>query len=207
MKARILITTTLAILITTALAAQSRQPVRRTIVVKDGKVIAQEGDVIPLAEFLGGKRAWVGVSLIDISPELREHFGASKDAGVLVESVADGSPAEKAGIRVGDVIVAVDGKDVKWSGDVRGALRDKKDGDAVRIETVRNRARQTAVVTVTEHENRSLFPGDFLPRTLNAPEWRAHVENLQSLQDCGDLQTRIKDLESRLKDLEKKLQK
>ena len=207
MKARILISTTLAVLFTTALAAQSRQaPVRRTIVVKDGKVIAQEGDVIPLADFFGGKRAWAGVSLIDISPDLREHFGASKDAGVLVESVADGSPAEKAGIRVGDVIVAVDGKDVKSSGDIRGALRDKKDGDAVRFETIRNRARQTAVVTVTERENRALFPGDVLPRTFNAPEWRAHLENLQSL-DCGDLQARIKDLESRLKDLEKKLQK
>lgn len=202
MKVRI-ISTAFLVLFAATLGAQSRTPVRRTVVIKDGKVISSDGPM-SFDEFLGGKRAFIGVVLLDISPDLREHFGASKDSGVLVESVADDSPAEKAGIRVGDVIVSVDGKDVKWSGDVRSALRDKKEGDSVRIETVRNRARQTAVVSVAERENATLFPGEILPRTLNAPEWRARV---QSIPDCGDLQTRIRDLETRLKDLEKKLQK
>ncbi|HKR67045.1 MAG TPA: PDZ domain-containing protein [Thermoanaerobaculia bacterium] len=186
-------------------------PVRRTVVVRDGKVISDE--TIPFdAELLGGKRAYLGVSLTDISPELREHFGATKETGVLVESVADDSPADKAGLRVGDVIVAVDGKDMRYSGDVRRALRDKKEGDSVRVDVVRGRARQSVVASVIEKEGpRLLVPGDIealqnkIGRAFDGSEWRARVE--RGASDCSELQGRIKELETRLKELEKKLQK
>ncbi len=54
----------------------------------------------------------LGVELVGTTPELREHLGAPKDAGVLVGKVIAGSAAEKAGLKVGDVIVSVDGKSV-----------------------------------------------------------------------------------------------
>jgi membrane-associated protease RseP (regulator of RpoE activity) len=194
-----------------AAAAFADGPVRRTIVVKDGKVITDNIQGMEGTELLGGKRAYLGVSLTDISPELREHFGATKENGVLVESVADGSPADKAGLKVGDVIVSVEGKDVRWSGDVRRALRDKKDGDPVRIEVVRGRAHQTIVASVVEKEApRLLLPGDVealtnkVGRAFDGSEWTARVERIG---DCAELQSRIKELESRLKELEKKLPK
>jgi membrane-associated protease RseP (regulator of RpoE activity) len=201
----------LSILGLAAVAALAEGPASRTIVIKDGKVIQSDGNVLELdGDLLGGRRAFLGVSLFEISPELREHFGATKSAGVLVGSVEDGSPADSAGIRVGDVIVAVEGKDIESSWGLRRALRDKKEGDSVRIDVIRNRARQTIVATLTEREGpKILNPTELraLPGwvgTLDGADWRARIERLG---DCSDLQTRIKDLESRLKELEKKMQK
>ncbi len=200
---------TIALLLSTT-AVFADGPVRRTIVVKDGKVITNtEGgpDLLDLSgELFGGQRAHLGVRLVDLTDELREHFGAPKDTGVLVASVENGSPAEKAGIHVGDIIAGIDGKDVDTSSDLRRGLREKKDGDSVRVEVLRGRARQTLVATVVEREGPRMFaPGDFEGlRQFNGPEWKARIE---TLGDCASLQGRIKELETRLKDLEKKLQK
>ena len=200
-----IITTALAFVIGTAALAD--QPVRRTntVVVRDGKVITTQGENLHLIESMMGSRAYLGVSLVGLSPELRDHFGAPKDAGVMVESVQDDSPAAKAGIRVGDIVLSVDGKDVKSSVDLRLALKDKKEGDSVRVDLLRGRARQTVVASVKEREAPRLMHLQDLPTLVGTPEFRARVERLGP--DCGDLQTRIKELETRLKDLEKKLQK
>lgn len=205
MKIRLLIIALL--LSTTALFAEG--PVKRTIVVKDGKVVSsstEDGPAFFLDGELFGKRAYLGVSLVDLTDELRDHFGAPKDAGLLVSSVEDDSPAAKAGIRVGDIIVSIDGKDVESSGDLRRGLREKKEGDTVRVEVLRGRARQTLVTTVVEREGPRIFaPGGFEGlRRFEGPEWKGRVE---AIGDCVNLQSRIKELESRLKELEKKLQK
>ena len=200
------ILTALTLLITAAAIAQAPpQRHTRTLVVRDGKVITDERNGVPFEVLLGGARSYIGVSLTGLTPELREHFGAPKDAGVLVESVQNDSPADKAGIKVGDIVLSADGKDVKSSVDLRTALREKKGGDSVRIEVLRGRTRQTFVATVKERETPRVFQLDELPGVIGSPEWRARIQNFGG--DCGDLQSRIKELETRLKDLEKKLQK
>jgi hypothetical protein len=199
------LTIALALLLaTTALA----DPVRRTLIIKDGKIITDTNEIEgfdPGDLLLSGPRAYLGVSLMNISPELREHFGAPKEAGVMVESVADDSPADRAGVKVGDIILSVEGKDVAWSGDIRKGLRDKKEGDTVRIEVLRGRARQSIVATVKEREQPRLLHLDELPSMVGSPEFRARISRMGG--DCADLQSRIHELETRLKDLEKKLQK
>ncbi|MGZ8710815.1 MAG: PDZ domain-containing protein, partial [Thermoanaerobaculia bacterium] len=107
--------------------------------------------------------------------------------------------------KVGDIVLTVDGKDVRSSADLRAAMREKKEGDSVRIEVLRGRSRHTLVTTVRERETPRLLQLDELPAMMGTPEWRARIERLGG--DCGDLQGRIKELENRLKDLEKKLQK
>jgi membrane-associated protease RseP (regulator of RpoE activity) len=193
----------LTLLFTAAVFADEPVRQKRTFVVRDGKVV--HGDASLEAFFIGGPRAYLGVSLINLSPELREHFGAPKDAGVLVESVQQGSPADKASVRVGDIVLSVDGKDVKSSADLRQALRDKKDGESVRMEVLRGRTRHAIVASVKERETPRLLQLDELPGMVGGPEWSARIERMGG--DCGDLQTRIRELENRLKDLEKKLQK
>jgi membrane-associated protease RseP (regulator of RpoE activity) len=191
-------------LATTAFA----DPVRRTLVIKDGKIITDTNEIEgfdPGELLLSGPRAYLGVSLKNISPELREHFGAPKDAGVMVESVADDSPADRAGVKVGDIILSIEGKDVASSGDLRKGLREKKEGDSVRLEVLRGRARQSIVATVKEREQPRLLQLDELPTMMGSPEFRARIGRLGG--DCSELQSRIKELETRLKDLEKKLQK
>jgi|SRR5215212_3184616 len=206
MKSRLIISLTILLAATSAFA----QTKTRTIVVKDGKVI--EGpDLLGFDGLLAGKRAFLGVNLTDLTPELREHFGAPKNAGVLVASVEENSPADKAGLRVGDIVVAVEGKDVDSTWDLRSALRDKKDGDTARIEVLRGRARQTVVATLVERDfGPRIRVGNLtdlrerLGETFNSPEWHARVERLQN---CDELQAKLRALETRMKELEKKLQK
>lgn len=192
------------ILLLLAASAFAEDPVRRTIVVRDGKVITDSSDIV---HFDMPRRAYLGVQTVDLTSELRDHLGAPKDSGVMVGSVEDGSPADKAGLKVGDIVVAVDGKDVESAAGLRLALRGKKDGDTVRVEVLRGRARQTFVATVAERQMRTILPMDLddLPRALGTPEFRARLETLGPR--CNELQERIKDLEGRLKELEKKLQK
>lgn len=193
------------------LPAQAEEAtIRHTFIVRDGKVVEMDD-----APFFAGKRGFIGVRTTDLSPELREHFGVDRAAGILVASVEKGSPAEKAGLEVGDVITAVDGKAVDDAGDLRRAVGAKHRGDSVRIDVMRGRSKQSLVATVEERElvPRELLPGDLfdarklegLRALADSPEWKGRVMMLSP--DCNDLQNRIKELETRLKELEKKLEK
>jgi len=200
----VLLTLTATLSLFADAADKNRREVTRTVVVRDGKVITDTGDVV-LDGLLLGKRSYIGVSLVDLTDDLREHYGAPKDSGVLIGSVEENSPAAKAGVKVGDIVLSVDGKDVESQSGLRRAISSKKEGESVRLEVLRGRARQTLVASVAERQGPRLFDGgrlEELTTRLNSPEWRARIE---SAGGCGDLQARIKDLEARLKDLEKKL--
>ncbi len=60
-------------------------------------------------------RGWLGIGIQDLSKELKSYYGVDGDAGVLVTKVFPGDPAEKAGIRAKDIILAVNGKKVDSS--------------------------------------------------------------------------------------------
>jgi membrane-associated protease RseP (regulator of RpoE activity) len=177
---------------------------RRTIVVRDGKVIVDDG------EPFGAKRAYIGVAMVDLTPELREFFGAPKDAGVLVSSLTENGPAAKAGLRVGDVITAVNGKAVESMREVVSAMHDKRAGDAIRIDTIRGKARQSVLATAEERDLPDQFHEFKLPMLENMKgtvlprgEWKAFVNS----PDTDEMRSRIRELETRLQELEKKLQK
>jgi len=59
------------------------------------------------------RTGWIGLRAIALPPELREHFGAPKDAGVMISSIETGSPAESAGFELGDVVYEMEGRPVK----------------------------------------------------------------------------------------------
>jgi membrane-associated protease RseP (regulator of RpoE activity) len=84
-------------------------------------------------------RGRLGVHATDMTEELRDHFGAPKEAGVLVQRVEPGTPAAKAGLRVGDVITRVGGEAVEGPSDVSRAISDKKNGELVPVAVVRGR--------------------------------------------------------------------
>ncbi len=58
------------------------------------------------------KRPWLGAKLQDVTPEIAESLGLARPSGALVASIAAGSPAARAGIKTGDLIVSVDGATV-----------------------------------------------------------------------------------------------
>jgi len=100
----------------------------------------------------GSHRPQLGVQLIEPTPELREHYGSSADEGVLVSRVLPDTPAEEAGLRAGDMIVAIDGEPVEDAGDLRRGMRDK-DGETIDIDVVRDGERTTVQVTLREADD------------------------------------------------------
>jgi serine protease Do len=58
-------------------------------------------------------RGWIGVEIQKVTPELAQSFGLKEGRGALVAQVQEGSPAAKAGIKKGDIILKFDGKDIK----------------------------------------------------------------------------------------------
>lgn len=155
-------------------------------------------------------RGRIGVRLIEITPELRAHYGASRDAGILVAGVEPDSPAAKGGILVGDVITSAGGERVESARDISGAIRGKKKGETVKIDVFRNRAARSLTVTLDTETRREVVSGDLRRRIRDRvrviPKIDMRMDGL--LDRFGDrdrLQERLDELDKRLKDLEKRL--
>ncbi|MGZ3524615.1 MAG: DegQ family serine endoprotease [Thermodesulfobacteriota bacterium] len=83
-------------------------------------------------------RGWLGVSIQEVTPELAKSFALKEKKGALVAQVVPGSPAEKAGIEQGDVIVEFDGKEVASSKDLPLIVSSTPVGKSVTIKLSRN---------------------------------------------------------------------
>jgi len=97
-------------------------------------------------------RGFLGVTLTTLSPELRTHFGAPAESGVMVGSVVDDSPAQAAGLAVGDVITAIDGMAVASPTDVQRLIREREAGQETSIELVRDGRPVSVSATVAVKE-------------------------------------------------------
>jgi len=93
----------------------------------------------------------LGVMVMSLTPELRKHFGAPEDRGVLVAHVESGTPAKMAGIEVGDVIVEVHGEKIDAAPDVLAALADVGKGEHTKIELVRDGKSRTLDATLADN--------------------------------------------------------
>jgi S1-C subfamily serine protease len=86
------------------------------------------------------RRGWIGVSAINLPQSLRLHFGGTEDAGVMVAAVEPGSPAEAAGLRVGDMVVAVGGEKVGSVGALGALIAECGIENPVEVAVVRDGA-------------------------------------------------------------------
>ncbi|HEV7820645.1 MAG TPA: DegQ family serine endoprotease, partial [Burkholderiales bacterium] len=100
----------------------------------------------------GGKvtRGRIGVVIQPVTRELAESFGLPKPAGALVSSVEKGSPAEKAGIEAGDVILKFNGRDVTSSEDLPRLVGSTKPGAKAAVQLMRNKASREVSLVVGE---------------------------------------------------------
>jgi serine protease Do len=94
----------------------------------------------PEGEAIRLRRGWIGISAINLPPALRAHFGAPESAGVLVSAVDPGGPADIAGIRIGDLVVAVAGREVGSVGALGAFVAEWGIENPVEISVVRNGA-------------------------------------------------------------------
>lgn len=178
-----------------------------------------------------GPRSYLGVGLTDLTPELRSHFGVPDDAGVMVSRVDPGSPAEKAGLKVGDIVTSFDGKSIESSFDLRLRVREAEDGAQAPIEVWRGGRAQTLTANLEKRERPELdlgplfmkkngdrmmllgdgeggkhfdLPvGDLLEQVQAAPGVRVQRLHLREVE----LEKQLKALEKRIQVLERQLEK
>lgn len=101
------------------------------------------------------RRAYLGVAFQPLSVDLAKSFGVEGKGGALVSSVVVGGPAEKAGVKAGDVIVSLDAKPIKEHRDLLRLLLEKPVGATVQLGIVRERKPLTVAVVTAEKESRA----------------------------------------------------
>ena len=198
---------------------------RRIVVVNEnGKERVIEGDGAMV------KRGYLGVGLTELTPELRTHFGAPEESGVMVAKVDPGSPAEKAGLKVGDIISEIDGKPVRSSWELSAKLRGYEEGQQAPLEVWRDGKVQNVTASITLRERSELDMGPLFvkggedgPMMLRLREMAGpggehirvpgpdgpggpdvRVMRLRSPREA-ELEKQLKELEKRLDELEKQL--
>ena len=99
-------------------------------------------------------RGYLGVQIQNVSPALADEFKLKENAGALVSEVMPDSPAAKAGIKDGDVVVAFNGKKVVDSRHLKLAVADTNPGSTVPVEILRDGKKEIVNVTVKPLENK-----------------------------------------------------
>jgi serine protease Do len=110
------------------------------------------------------RSAMLGVEAETLGSQLAVYFGVKE--GVLVRSVLDNTPAQKAGIKAGDVITKVDGMAVTAPSELSSAVRTANSKKTYAIELVRDRKPATVTVTVEDRSERSIPRGRVVQNTF-----------------------------------------
>ncbi|MEY2471393.1 MAG: hypothetical protein QOK28_722 [Actinomycetota bacterium] len=91
---------------------------------------------------------FIGVASVSLTPDLKSQLGVPVDKGAVVQDVTAGSPAENAGLQVGDVVVDFHGKSIGSSVDLVNAVRDTKAGDKVSFTYYRGDTKHDGTLTI-----------------------------------------------------------
>lgn len=108
-------------------------------------------------------RGWLGVNIQPLTQALAKQFGIKDETGVLLVDVVEGSPAEKGGLRRGDIIVEYDKKKIENPFQFRSLVASTKPGKTVEIKIIRDSNPMTIKVTIEElpTELQALSPAEF----------------------------------------------
>jgi serine protease Do len=117
---------------------------------------------------------YIGVYCGEISRELAEHFGIKEGTGLLISRLTEGGPAEKAKLKVGDVIVRVDGKRVETYDQLFEIVQSKAKGSKVKVEYLRDKKEMSADVEVTEEKSADFFGSDDFQGFLES--WQGYTD-------------------------------
>lgn len=102
---------------------------------------------------------WIGMAYTEITEEIAKAYHLPADHGVIVGSVSPGSPADRAGIQQGDIIIEMNGKPLKDAGQLQEFIREAEVGTRVRLTLLRDGQRRTVTVTLEEMPRRIALRG------------------------------------------------
>lgn len=110
-------------------------------------------DVLPQLRDEGKvRRGYLGVAVDALDPIKAEAFGLDQAEGALVADVVEGTPAQKAGLRHGDIIIRVDGVAVKEPQDLIGYVSSKPPKTKVRVNYLRDGKKEETIITLAERD-------------------------------------------------------
>ncbi|HWR63950.1 MAG TPA: trypsin-like peptidase domain-containing protein [Candidatus Thermoplasmatota archaeon] len=127
----------------------------------DGNIIGVNNAIIPFAHGIGfaipiniakdvanelithGRvtRPWLGILGIDVNPTLASYYQLASDEGALIVQINEASPADKAGLKPGDIIIEIEGKRMKGMEDVRHTIWTRKAGEDITLKILRKHQR------------------------------------------------------------------
>ena len=108
--------------------------------VKDGRVV----------------RGYIGVGIQDLTPALADEFGVNEASGALISEVKPNAPADKAGLKTGDVVVELNGKAIRDSRQLKLQVAQIKPGQKATMKIARGGKTQTVSITPTELSNKEV---------------------------------------------------
>ncbi len=157
------------------------------------------------------KSPYIGVMLDNLTDQLGKYFGAADGEGALITEVVEDSPAEKAGLAAGDVIVKIDDEKVEDAGDVSDMIQDHSKGDKVAVTVLRDHKQKNIEVEVGESDSPTFgsyrfFPGPDMP-AINIPKLKGlYLGNFTDGDDAEvfdneEFRENMKELAEELKNL------
>jgi membrane-associated protease RseP (regulator of RpoE activity) len=167
-----------------------------------------------------GPDIWLGVHTIDLTDQLAEYFDIKDGLGVLISEVFEDSPAEKAKLEAGDVIVKAGGKHIEDTSDLREAIAEHEEGDEIELMVIRHgkEKKLKAILEKKPHKEMKVIKKlRKIPQKLKCKKWKIHshdapeidVEIDKALEDIDiDIEAfDLEDLDERLEELEEELER
>jgi serine protease Do len=99
------------------------------------------------------KRGILGVNIYNVTPDIAKEFGLTESSGALVAGVAQGSAAEHAGVKTGDIITSINGSAMKDAGELRNTIGMLRVGDKVEIGLLRDGKQRTVTALIAERSD------------------------------------------------------
>ena len=162
----------------------------------------------------------LGVAIQDLTDQLGDYFGVKEGEGVLISEVEKESPAEKTGLKAGDVIVEADNQKIKDSDELRQIISKKEKGDKISLKVMRDKRLRDFSVTLTETEKYSFKFQPGLDKTKDiqlyldklqipeVPEMKGYLSDESRLKkDMNQLKKEMEELKQELDQLKEELNK
>ena len=159
------------------------------------------------------KAGFLGVQIQDLSDQLSDHFKVKDGNGVLVSEVVEDSPAEKAGIKAGDIITKVDGEDIEDASDLTTTIRSYDPKTKVSVSVVRDGKKKKLNATLGEAENNFMYKFGDLGKMGEKHKMllKMQPEGLENFKfhsfpfDQDDLKEQMEELRKELKEMKEQL--